>query len=286
LRVLLTRLWAIVLATGCAGAGAVRSESDPVREELRTLRRQNEDLAARLDALANRVDLLTARVTKGGDAARTTAAPAAPSVVPAPAADSTMGAVPADLTIVKVTPGDPPSSRGRPAARPRVPPPVPVLVPIREPDAAQLEAIGRPGRRPIVAEADAELREARERAGLTRAHALEDFTTHYPQHPSADNALVEAAAAYDAAGNETAACALARRALDEYPAGDARSEALETLAACEARRGDAAVAEKLLDRLRADFPGTPAARRAEARLSSNPGRDGSPSRELPARSGP
>jgi TolA-binding protein len=262
-----------------------------VREELRALRSQNEELAARVERLSTQVDLLTARMTRGADPARA----ASPQVVRAsdPAgvdslSESTDGEVPPSLTIVRVSPPGAPAPRGagRGAARPRVAPPVPTSVAIQEPDLSALDDVGRPGRRPIAAEADAELRAARALAGVSRAHALEDFTTHFPQHPSADNALVEASAAYAAAGNDGAACALARRALDEYPAGDAQSDALETLAGCELRRGDPGAAQKLLDRLRADFPGTSAARRAEARLSSNPGRDGAPSRELPARSGP
>ena len=261
---------------------------DPVREELRALRSQNEELAARVEKLATQVDLLTARLTRGADPARAGSPQAArasdPSGVDA-LSESTEGAVPPSLTIVKVSPAAP-RGAGRPPARPRIAPPVPTSVPIQEPDLSSLDGAGPPSRKPIAAEADAELREARARGGVSRAHALEDFTSHYPQHPSADNALVEASAAYAAAGNDGAACALARRALDEYPAGDAQSDALETLAGCELRQGDPGAAQKLLDRLRADFPGTPAARRAEARISSNPGRDGSPSRELPARSGP
>lgn len=279
-----------MLATGCAGVAPARPESDPVREELRALRQQNEELAGRVEALSNEVALLTARVTKGADPARPPGVPAAPIVdagrdVPE---EFTASEVPGSLTVVRVSPptASAPRTAGRGSGRtPRVAPPVPVAVPIQEPDLSALDDVARPGRKPIAAEAEGELRAARALAGLSRAHALEDFASHYPQHPSADNAIVEASSAYEAAGNDAAACALARRALDEYPAGDAQSDALDTLAGCELRRGDAAGAKKLLDRLRADFPGTPAARRAEARLSSNPGRDGEPSRD-PARSGP
>jgi hypothetical protein len=182
------------------------------------------------------------------------------------------------------------SARGpaRPASRPpRAAPPVPTAVAIQEPDPAALDSLGRPGRRPLAAEADQELREARTMAGLARAHALEDFTSRYPQHPAADNALVEASAAYEAAGRDEAACALSRRVIDEYPAGDAQSDALERFAACEARRGAVDAEQRLLARLRADFPGTPAARRAEARLSRDSGRSGETApRDVPARSSP
>ena len=243
-----------------------------------------------MEKLSTQVDLLTARATRGADPARPQGGPPArggDSAAFDAASEPTVGEVPPSLTIVKVSPPDPaPRGAGRAPARPRVAPPVPTSVAIQEPDLSALDGAGRPGRKPIAAEADGDLRAARALAGVTRAHALEDFATAYPQHPSADNALVEASAAYAAAGNDGAACALARRALDEYPAGDAQSDALETLAGCALRRGDPGAAQKLLDRLRADFPGTPAARRAGARLSSNPGSDGAPSRELPARSGP
>jgi TolA-binding protein len=289
LRPLVPCLWALALGTGCAGAGSLRPAGDPLQEELRALRRQNEELAARVDALSNRLDLLTARVTRGGELARP--APAQPAAAAADAATSTASATPAGLTVIKVSPSSAPAPGARPGRTatkgPRVPaPPIPTTVQIQDPDGSELEALGRPGRKPLAAEADGELRAARALPGLARAHALEDFTSHYPQHASADNALVEAAGAYAEAGNEDAACALAKRTLDEYPAGDAQSDALEMLAGCLSRRGDAAGAQQLLDRLRADFPGTPAAQRAEARLSQAPGRGGAPSREVPARSGP
>ena len=104
----------------------------------------------------------------------------------------------------------------------------------------------------------------------------------YPRHPAADNALVESAAAYAAAGREEAACAVAQRAADEYPAGDAMSAALERLAGCEARRGVPDAERRLLERIVSEHPGSPAARRAGARLAQV---SGSAPRAAP-RSGP
>jgi TolA-binding protein len=260
-----------------------RSDLDSLREEVRTLQREKEALAAKVQALSSQVDLLTLRVTRQPDAAP--AGGAGDDLAPARSSSS---AVPPDLAVVKVTP---PGGRApaRALARlPRIAPPVPTAVQIQEPDASRLEAtLGRAPRRALAAEADQELREAQAMTGLLRAHSLEDFTAHYPQHPYADNALIEAGNAYEAAGREEAACNLARRVLDEYPAGDAQSDALERLTACAARRGAIDEAQKLVARLRADFPGTPAAQRAEARLSQAPGRDGETTpRNLPARSGP
>ncbi len=223
---------------------------------------------------------------------------APPSEVPAgarPAPQAGQVVVP-DLAVVKVHPDEsprtarPPSQRATArSATARQAPPVPTAVLIQEPDPARLDALtgSGSGRRPLAAQAEAELRTARASAGLARAHALEDFTAHYPQHSAADNALVEAAGAYLAAGREDAGCALARRVADEYPAGDALPDALCQLAGCEGRRGDAGAEQRLLVRVRTDYPGTPAAQRAEERLTqiSGPGGEAAP-RGVSARSGP
>ncbi|HEX9051433.1 MAG TPA: tetratricopeptide repeat protein, partial [Anaeromyxobacter sp.] len=179
---------------------------------------------------------------------------------------------------------EPPAREARRA--PRSPPPVPTAVPIAEPDPERLEALGRKGSREISAEAADELARARRLSGAARAHALEDFVARYPRHPSADNALVEAAAAYAETGSADAACELARRAKDDYPAGDAMSDALERLAWCESRRGATAAERRLLERLVADFPKTPAADRAGARLATISGHAGDTPAAVPARSGP
>jgi TolA-binding protein len=288
LRTLTPRICALLFLAGFAGAPSVRAEPrsdlDSLREEVRTLQRENEALAARVQALSSQVDLLTLRATRQDEPAR---AGGPDEAAPPRSAAGDAAAVPPDLAVVKMAP--PTGGRvARPTAKvPRLAPPVPTQVPIQEPDAARLEAaLSRPGRRALSAEADQDLREAQAMTGLLRAHSLEDFTGRYPQHPYADNALVDAAAAYAAAGREDAACALARRVVDEYPASDAQSDALERMAACATRRGATAEAQKLTARLRADFPGTPAAQRAEARLSQAPARDGDSPREPPARSGP
>lgn len=278
MRPLAPKICALLLASGCAGAPPARSETDALREELHALRRDNEALAARVQALSSQVDLLTVRASRSADAGR-----APPDAEAAPG--RAVSAVPPDLAVVRVAPPPGRSTARAPARAPRgPPPPISTAVPIQDPDLSRLEAtLGRPGRRALSAEAEQDLKDAQAQSGLARAHALEDFTAHYPQHPHADNALIEAAEAYQAAGRDDAACALSRRVVDEYPAGDARSDALERLATCAARRGALDEAQKLVARLRADFPGTPAALRAEARLSQAPGRD---AESVPARSGP
>ncbi|HTN53873.1 MAG TPA: tetratricopeptide repeat protein, partial [Anaeromyxobacter sp.] len=155
-----------------------------------------------------------------------------------------------------------------------------------DPDPDRLEALARPGHRGLLAEAEAELAAARRKEGIARAHALEDFAARFPHHAAADNALVEASAAYAGEGKDEPACRLAQRVVDDYPAGDAISDALERLAACEARRGSPEAERRILSRLVIEYPSTPAAERAGARLAtiSGNGADDSPAR--PARSGP
>ncbi|HSN89932.1 MAG TPA: hypothetical protein VLS93_01790 [Anaeromyxobacteraceae bacterium] len=245
---------AATLALGCAGqAGSIRSDLDAVRAEVRALRSENAQLFRAVEALSVRVDALAARRTKA-------------QVEPAPpAAAASVPLVPPDLAVVKVAP----AAR---AARP--PPPVSTAVPIGEPDPDRLERLARPSGRDIAAEAEGELRAARRQSGLERAHALEDFAARYPRHPSADNALVDAARAYADGGEDGAGCGLARRAAGEYPAGDAMSDALEMMAACASRLGEAEAERTLLERLVAEYPRTPAADRAGRRLAAISGRAG------------
>jgi TolA-binding protein len=260
---------------------------DGLRAEVQSLRRDNEALEREVSALSTRMELVTARLTRGTDASRTSGA--MPQAA-APAASASASVVPPDLAVVKIAPlaagvgfvSVSSSTAGSPAPGRRsraAPPPVHTDVTIAEPSPDRLAALSRPSKRELATEADAELKGARARKGLDGAHGLEDFAQRYPRHPSADNALLEAAAAYASAGVDDASCALARRVTDEYPAGDAMSGALELLAGCEGHRGAADGERKLLQRLVAEYPGTPAANRAGARLASISGTAGEPSPE-------
>ncbi|HET7823677.1 MAG TPA: tetratricopeptide repeat protein [Anaeromyxobacter sp.] len=254
---------ALLLLVGCAGGSdATKKDLDAMRAELQAVRKDNEELQRKVDALSGRVEVITARLSQAPQ-------PAQPPAAAAPV-------VPPDLAVVRVEP---------PRAARTPPPPVPTAVPIAEPDPGRVAALSRRSGHEIAQDADEELRRARGKAGASRAHALEDFAARYPRHASADNALVEAAAAYADAGKPQAACDLARRCVSEYPAGDAMSDALERLAWCESRRGDAGAERTLLERLVSDFPRTPAAERAAQRLATISGQGGEPP-PGPARSGP
>lgn len=277
-------------------------EQDPVRVELRAVEKENEALKARVETLSERVDVLAAALQArpressrpspdSGSPALSQQAPDGLASARAPLPPESM--IPPDLAVVKVAPPPEVSPSARaPSVRPsgrasRAVPPVPTAVPIQEPDAVRLDTLARPGHRPLATEAEEELRQARALTGLSRAHALEDFAARYPRHSAADDALVEAAAAYGAAGREEAACAIAHRVVGEYPAGEALSTALERVAACDDSRGALDAEQRTLNRIRTDFPGSPAAQRAGIRLTQLTGRGGDPEpHEAPARSGP
>ena len=264
-------LAAAFLLSGCAGVDPVaRHDLESLRAELQALRQENVQLMRTVAQLASQVEVMAARATKpGGEQVRS--APASSG-----AAEAGARVVPEGLAVVKVEP-----SRASRA------PPVPVGTPLIEPDPTRLDAIARKSGRDLASDADGELKAARRREPLARAHALEDFVSRYPRHPQAASALLEAAAAYAGAGKSNAACTLDRRVVDEYPASDQVSDALLQLAACEGLKGALEVERRLLSRVTNDFPNSPAARRAREQLASIPGRAGVDAPpDGPARSGP
>jgi TolA-binding protein len=280
-------LVAALLAAGCAGAGAgarpAPAEVDVLRAEVAALRAENQALSRAVEGLSARVDAVSARLLRAQAEPR--------AAEPRPAAPAAAPLVPEGLAVVRVEPPAAPAAQARaPSREPgrtRRPPPVATAVPIVEPDAAALSGLARRSGRELSAEAGAELAAARRKGGVARAHALEDFTTRYPHHPQADDALLEASGAYEESGLPDAACTLARRVADEYPVGDALPGALWRQAGCEARAGAADAERRLLSRLVTEFPTSAAARRAGERLTVLTGRAAvtSPAAD-PARSGP
>ncbi len=244
---------AMLPALGCASGSGARRDLDAMRAEMQILQRENADLAKQVEELSHRVDLIAARLAKG-------AAPAGRPQAAEPA-------IPPDLAVVKVEP-----PRAEPHRRVRVPhgvPALPTQTPVIEPTPERLAALGG-ARVDLAAESQAELDAAHRLSGLAAARALEAFTTHYPHHPRADNALLEAAQLRTAAGDDAAACALYARCVDEYPAGDALPDALERLAECHSQRGEAARARALFERVAADYPDTSAAKLAKEHLAAMP----------------
>jgi TolA-binding protein len=260
----------VLAVLGCAGGNAqLRAELDALRAEVGALRHENDGLSRRVETLQGRVDVVSTRLARTAD----------PVPAAAPDAAAPEPLVPRTLAVVRVAPRESAPAPIRfstpPAARTNTPPPIPTNIPITEPDPAQLDRLALRTGRELSAEATRELRAARGRAGLDRAHALEDFAARYPRHPEADNALVDAAASYVDAGRDDAACALAARVSQDYPAGDAMSDSLERLAWCESRHGLTDAERRILARLVQEHPGTPAAHRAEERLAQITGPTGS-----------
>lgn len=219
---------AALVLSACAGAdAAARRDVVKLRTDVDALRGQNEALLRRLDALESRLEHRAAR----------------PAPQPSPA-EPAAPLVPPDLAVVRVAPprqqaeelpqrvilSDSPARPSRPAPR------LPTGVPISEPDPERLDALAEPAGRELSAQAEGELGAARRKPGVERAHALEAFVARYPHHPSADNALVEAARVYADLGRAEAACDLARRVPQDYPAGDAVSGAQEIVVRCERSR--------------------------------------------------
>jgi TolA-binding protein len=266
-----TALIAALVLSGCAGAdGVARRELELLRGDLEALRQENAKLVRSVSQLATRFDALSART------GRTPVEPARGPSATGPVSTAEPASVPDGLAVVRMEP--PRAGRA---------PPVPTSTALVEPDSARLEAIARKSGRDLAGDAGNELKAARRREPLARAHALEDFVARYPRHPQAGGALLEASAAYDEVGKADAACTLARRLVDEYPASEPVSEALLRLAACEGRTGGADLERRLLARIVNDFPGSPAARQARQRLAQVPGRPVAvPSSDGPARSGP
>jgi TolA-binding protein len=235
----------------------MRRDLDGMRAEMQSMQRQNAELQKRVEELSLRLDLVAARLGH-----RTAARDAAPAVEPA---------VPPDLAVVKVEPPRD-SPRAEPHRRGRATrgaPPLPTQTPVVEPDPERLAALGA-GRGDLAAEAQAELDAAHRLSGLAAARALESFAAHYPRHPRADNALLEAAQTRAAAGDDDPACDLYARCAEEYPAGDALPDALERLAECHSRRGEERRARTLFERVAADYPDTSAAKLAKEHLAAMP----------------
>jgi hypothetical protein len=266
-------LVAALLVSGCAGAEApLRREVEAARAELAETRRENQALRTTVETLTERVEALAARLGPGSSEG------GAPGQGPAqPGAPAGPAAVPAGLAVVRL----------EPARRPSEAPSVPTSVPIAELDPGRLQTLARQGGRDLANDAELELRAARRKDGVARAHALEDVVARYPHHPQAGQALVEASRAYADAGRSEASCTLARRAVDEYPAGRAIAEALWQLAGCEASRAGPEAEARLLTRLVTEFPSTPVGRKAVERLAVLSGRSGGVAPPAsPARSSP
>lgn len=243
---------ALLFLSACAtGGGPVQQDVASLRAEIRTLQRENAELVKRVDSMATQIDVLAARSARS---AASTPAGSSPTSTLTEVAASVTGeealVIPSHLKVVRLA--NP--------SKDRSPPPVPVSTPIQEPSPSTLAALG--AAKPPAADAQGAFDRARGQSGLARARAMEQFVDTYPSHARAGEALVDAARGRLELGDPDGSCEDFTRAVAEYPASRAMPDALEGLAACELRRGQAAEARRLQNRLVKDYPDSPAGKRA------------------------
>jgi tol-pal system protein YbgF len=242
-----------------------------VRAELRSVRASNERLEKRLSRLEDERAVAQARA----------AAPAGRPEDPAREGDE----VPA-LTVVKL----------KPRAQSAVPQ-VPVSAEVREPSETHLRSMLRRDAPPSQPEDEGD-EDGDEEAGSGPANPgaaasqvegtaayerglsalktgnvsggilmLQDFAEQHPRHPLSDNALYFSGVGLASLNDLEGASALFERVLRDYPAGDARMDAMLRLAECQARLDRKDDARSLYQKLIQTWPGTAAASQAQQRLA-------------------
>jgi len=157
-------------------------------------------------------------------------------------------------------------------------PPIDVRTQVQEPDGELVAALGRTaspaGDAPDASQVDGEFAQAQEAlrtgnlgGGIER---MTRFADTYPKVPRADDALYLAALGELGQDEPARAAKLLESVLQRYPAGDVVQQAMLKLAECRMRLKQTDEARALLARLVTNFPGTPAASEAQARLARIP----------------
>ena len=218
------------------------------------MRQSNERIEQRVSRLEDR-DTVAQAANKGGSRAETARAPDA--------------SVP-ELTVVKVKP------------RADDPPPLDTSTEIQEP---LLEQVATLGRKRAAGDDDAdEAAEAKDPAlveaefedamsGLKTGSfpgavaKLQAFATAYPRHPRSDNALYFSGIGLLAMDDAESAARAFDQVIADYPAGDARLDAMLKLAECRVRLDQKDGARELYTRIVTTYPGTTAAAQARQRLA-------------------
>ena len=263
---------------GCAGSAqrAHQKELAELRAELRTVRVENERLEKRVSRLEGEAAVAGAR--QGSPAPQRNFA----DTTPTPEAADGHG-VP-QLEVVKLQPREgrlyTNASIANAAASPTgAAPAVPIRAQVREPSEEELEDVLSGGDAPQstdvspvaagAAEALFERGMSALRTGdpLGAVTTLKDFAARHPRHAHADNALHYGGVGLMAAGDLEGASRLFERVLSEYPAGDARMDAMLKLAECRAKLDRRDDARALYQKLIQTWPGTPAATQAQQRLA-------------------
>ena len=239
---------------GCASDAANKSEVRTLQASVKQLQDENLKLLERVQALET--DRAVARAGQQQ--------PLGPLLVAAPSVTS--GSEVPTLAVVKLKP------------RADRAPPIDVRTQVQEPDGELVAALGRSaspaGDAPDATQVDGEFAQAQEAlrtgnlgGGIER---MTRFADTYPKDPRADDALYLAALGEMGQDEPARAAKLLESVLQRYPAGDVVQQAMLKLAECRMRLKQTAEARALLARLVTNFPGTPAASEAQARLARIP----------------
>jgi TolA-binding protein len=239
---------------GCASDAASKSEVRTLQASVKQLQDENLKLLERVQALET--DRAVARAGQQQ--------PLGPLLAAAPILTS--GSEVPTLAVVKLKP------------RADRAPPIDVRTQVHEPDAELVAALGRSaspaGDAPDASQVDGEFAQAQEAlrtgnlgGGIER---MTRFADTYPKDPRADDALYLAALGELGQDEPARAAKLLESVLQRYPAGDVVQLAMLKLAECRMRLKQTAEARALLARLVTNFPGTPAASEAQARLARIP----------------
>jgi tol-pal system protein YbgF len=99
------------------------------------------------------------------------------------------------------------------------------------------------------------------------AAKLQAFASAHPRHALSDNALYYSGIGLLALDDATGAARAFERVIADYPAGDARIDAMLKLAECRVRLDQKDGARELYGRIVATYPGSSAATQARQRLT-------------------
>jgi TolA-binding protein len=234
-------------SAGCATAQPVTPDPQIVAL-LRTLATKQQDLERKVDKLESRLD-----------AQRLQHAAAVAATAPAVAGSSADASrIPRDLATVKL------SAQGKKA------PALPTQVALQEPDEKTMDVL-LSERAPVAkGDLDAQYAAAREaiRTGEPErgAKALERFAEQHPRDSRAPAALYEAGIGLMTSGDPQSAVLLFERLADDYPLAEQTPDAMLKTADCHSRLKRLAQVKETLSKVVSRYPGTPAAKAAEAGL--------------------
>jgi tol-pal system protein YbgF len=236
-----------------------------LRAEVEGLRASNERMDQRLSRLEDRQAVAQARAP-----VELSTTEDAPEETVGEVLELKVGHVP-ELTVVKMKP------------RADKAPPLDTSTQIQEPmveEVAALARLRRAGRdtdAPEVADPnDPELVEAEFEAALaglktgsfaSAVQKLESFASAHARHALSDNALYYSGIGLLAMEDASGAARAFERVIAEYPAGDARIDAMLKLADCRLRLDQKDGARELYARILSTYPGSPAAEHARQRLA-------------------